>query len=176
VVAEDAQACREAMVAEWQESFAAGEDAAMVPEQNVEVERLNAKAASSARKPGNSASARSGSARQGAASDQVITRVNDRDADIYNRERWRVAEVDPDERRVVLEGIDQARTVEVDADYPDHTNQHSDAPALRHAYAVTVNSPQGYDRGQGLRRRRSLDGQAGAIRGETRIRSATNSS
>ena len=29
-----------------------------------------------------------------AAGDQVITRVNDRRADIFNRERWRIAEVD----------------------------------------------------------------------------------
>ena len=33
-----------------------------------------------------------------AAGDQVITRVNDRAADIYNRERWRVAEVDAERR------------------------------------------------------------------------------
>lgn len=31
-----------------------------------------------------------------ASGDQVITRINDHRAHIYNRERWRVAEVDPE--------------------------------------------------------------------------------
>ena len=44
-----------------------------------------------------------------AASDQVITRINDCRAGIYNRERWEVASVDAEQRRVVLDGIDQAR-------------------------------------------------------------------
>ena len=47
------------------------------------------------------------------------------------------------DRRVVLEGIDQARRVEVDADYLARTNPHYDAPALEHAYAVTTYSAQG---------------------------------
>jgi hypothetical protein len=132
------------MVAEWHESFRAGEDAVMVAKQNVEVERLNAMARQLRQEAGQlgEREIEVGEARF-AAGDQVITRVNDRAADIYNRERWQVAEVDPDERRVVLEGIDQARTVEVDADYLAKTNPHSDAPALQHAYAVTTYSAQG---------------------------------
>ena len=73
----------------------------------------------------------------------MITRVNDREAEIYNRERWTVAEVDPEQRRVVLEGVDQAKRVELDASYLARTNPYNDAPALEHAYAVTTYSAQG---------------------------------
>lgn len=75
--------------------------------------------------------------------DQVITRVNDHRADIYNRERWHIAEVDPEKRSVVLQGIDQPRQVELGADYLARTNPYNDAPALEHAYAVTTYSAQG---------------------------------
>jgi len=144
VIAPDADARREAMVAEWYESFDAGEDAVMVAKQNVEVERLNAMARELRREASQLGEheIEVGEA-QFAAGDQVITRVNDHAADVANRERWQIAEVDPDNRRVVLEGIDQARTVEVDADYLAKTNPHSDAPALQHAYAVTTYSAQG---------------------------------
>jgi len=144
VVATDAEARREAMVAAWHESFAAGEDAVMVAKQNVEVERLNAMARALRREAGalGEQEIEVGEARF-AAGDQVITRVNDRAADIYNRERWQIAEVKPEERRVVLEGVDQARRVEVDAEYLAKVNPHSDAPALQHAYAVTTYSAQG---------------------------------
>ena len=54
-----------------------------------------------------------------------------------------MAEVDAGQRRVVLDGIDQARRVEVGADYLAQTNPYSDAPALEHAYAVTTYSAQG---------------------------------
>ena len=54
-----------------------------------------------------------------------------------------MAEVDAEQRRVVLDGIDQARRVEVESDYLARTNPHSDAPALEHAYAVTTYSGQG---------------------------------
>jgi conjugative relaxase-like TrwC/TraI family protein len=144
VVAPDAQARREAMVAEWHEAFKADEDAVMVAKQNVEVERLNAMARQMRKEAGHlgEQEIEVGEARF-AAGDQVITRVNDRSADIYNRERWQVAEVDPEGRRVVLEGIDQARRVEVGAEYLAKTSPHSDAPALQHAYAVTTYSAQG---------------------------------
>jgi len=144
VVATDAEARREAMVAAWHESFSAGEDAVMVAKQNAEVERLNAMARALRREAGalGEQEIEVGEARF-AAGDQVITRVNDRAADIYNRERWLVAEVNPDQRRVVLEGVDQARRVEIDAEYLAKVNPHSDAPALQHAYAVTTYSAQG---------------------------------
>ncbi len=78
-----------------------------------------------------------------AAGDLLITRVNDRSAGIFNRERWWVAEIDPVERRVTLEGVDEPRAVEIGADYLSKINAHSDAPALEHAYAITTYSAQG---------------------------------
>jgi ATP-dependent exoDNAse (exonuclease V) alpha subunit len=78
-----------------------------------------------------------------AAGDHVITRVNDRRAEVFNRERWEIAEVDAARERVVLEGIDQAKRVELGPEYLIQTNPYSDAPALEHAYAVTTYSAQG---------------------------------
>lgn len=143
-VAPDAEARREAMVRDWHESYDRGEDAMMIAKRNLDVERLNAMAREVRRQEGKlgAEEIEVGDARF-AAGDQVITRVNDRQTEIYNRERWQVAEVDAQQRRVVLEGIDQARRVEVGAGYLSRTNPHSDAPALEHAYAVTTYSAQG---------------------------------
>jgi conjugative relaxase-like TrwC/TraI family protein len=143
-VAPNAEARREAMVRDWHESFERGEDAVMVAKRNAEVGRLNAMAREVRKEAGQlgAQEIEVGEARF-AAGDQVITRVNDRGTEIYNRERWRIAEVDAEQRRVVLDGIDQARTVEVGAEYLARTNPHSDAPALEHAYAVTTYSVQG---------------------------------
>jgi hypothetical protein len=143
-VAPNAQARREAMVSDWHRSFERGEDAAMVAKRNVEVEKLNAMAREVRRQAGKLGAQEIGVGGVAfAAGDQVITRVNDRRAAIFNRERWRVAEVDPAQHRIILDGIDQARRVEVGADYLTRTNPHSDAPALEHAYAVTTYSAQG---------------------------------
>lgn len=143
-VAPNAEARREVMVRDWHESFERGEDAVMVAKRNAEVARLNAMAREVRKEAGQlgAQEIEVGEARF-AAGDQVITRVNDRGTEIYNRERWRIAEVDAEQRRVVLEGIDQARRVEVGAEYLARTNPHSDAPALEHAYAATTYSVQG---------------------------------
>lgn len=63
VIAADARARREAIVAEWHESFASGEDAVMVAKQNAEVDRLNAMARERRRELGSSAKRRSKSAK-----------------------------------------------------------------------------------------------------------------
>ncbi len=54
-----------------------------------------------------------------------------------------MAEVDPEKRRIVLDGIDQARRVEVGPDYLAQTTLGGDVPALQHAYAVTTYCAQG---------------------------------
>jgi conjugative relaxase-like TrwC/TraI family protein len=143
-VAPNAEERREAMVADWHESFERGEDAVMVAKRNAEVARLNEIAREVRRQAGQlgAQEIEVGETRF-AAGDQVITRVNDQAADVFNRERWRIAEVDAAERRVVLEGVDQPKAVEIGADYLARTNPHSDAPALEHAYAVTTYSAQG---------------------------------
>ena len=143
-VAPDAEARRVAMVEDWWRSFERGEDALMVAKRNVEVERLNATARELMRSEGRLGNdqVEVGEARF-AAGDQVITRVNDRANDIYNRERWLISEVDAEKRRIVLDGIDQARRVEVGPDYLAQTTLGGDVGALQHAYAVTTYCAQG---------------------------------
>ena len=143
-VAPNADARREAMVADWHRSYEQGEDAVMVAKRNTEVAKLNAMAREVRGDAGalGEQEIEVGGA-SFAAGDQVITRVNDHSADIYNRERWQVAEVDPAKGSVVLRGIDQPRQVEVGANYLTRTNPYNDAPALQHAYAVTTYSAQG---------------------------------
>jgi len=143
VVAPDADARREAMVGDWWQSFGAGEDALMVAKRNVEVERLNALGREVMRSEG-----RLGEREievggcSFARGDQVITRVNDHPNQVYNRERWRVAEVDPRAQRVALDGIDTPRRVCVDAVYLGRVTEAGD-PALQHAYAATTYQAQG---------------------------------
>lgn len=143
-VAPDAEARREAMVADWHRSYAEGLDALMIAKRNAEVERLNATARELLRVDGKlgEQEIEVGEARF-AVGDQVITRVNDHANAIYNRERWRVAEVDAENRSLVLSGIDQARQVEIGPDYLDRTTPHGEAPPIQHAYAVTTYCAQG---------------------------------
>jgi conjugative relaxase-like TrwC/TraI family protein len=143
-VAGNAEERRVAMVEDWWRSYSQGEDALMVAKRNVEVQRLNAAARELARSEGRLGTEEievGGAAF--AAGDQVITRVNDRAGGIYNRERWEVAQVDAERGRVVLDGIDQARRVEVGLDYLSRTTLGGEAPALQHAYAVTTYCAQG---------------------------------
>jgi hypothetical protein len=135
---------RAAMVGDWWQSFSQGEDALMVAKRNSEVERLNATAREVLKTEGGLGEEQIEVGGQVfAAGDQVITRVNDRRADIFNRERWEVAQVDVERGRILLEGIDQARRVEVGRDYLDRTTLGGEAPALQHAYAVTTYCAQG---------------------------------
>jgi conjugative relaxase-like TrwC/TraI family protein len=143
-VAPNAEARREAMVRDWQEAFERGEDAVMIAKQNAEVARLN-ELAREVRRQSDRLGAEEIEVGEAhfAAGDRVITRVNDQRAEVFNRERWQVAEVGAAERRVVLAGIDQAKRVELGPEYLTRTNPYSDAPALEHAYAVTTYSAQG---------------------------------
>jgi AAA domain-containing protein len=142
-VAPDAEARREAMVRDWHEAFERGEDAVMVAKRNADVRKLNELAREVRRQDGQLGAQEIEVEEAGfAAGDLVITRVNDPRAEIFNRERWRIAEVDA-ERRVVLDGIDQAKRVEIGDDYLARTNPNSEAPALEHAYAVTTYLAQG---------------------------------
>lgn len=143
-VSGNAEERRMAMVEDWWQPFSQGEDALMVAKRNSEVERLNATARELAKSEGRLGAEEievGGAAF--AAGDQVITRVNDRAGGIYNRERWQVAQVDAERGRILLDGIDQARRVEVGPDYLSQTTLGGEAPALQHAYAVTTYCAQG---------------------------------
>jgi len=143
-VAPDAKARREAMVSDWLDSYSNGDDALMVAKTKAEVQRLNAAARKLLREEGMLGEQEIVVGDSPfAAGDQVITRVNDHANHIYNRERWQVVEVDPDEGTVVLHGVDRPRTVEVGPAYLAQTTLGGEVPALQHAYAVTTYCAQG---------------------------------
>jgi conjugative relaxase-like TrwC/TraI family protein len=145
VVSPDPAARREEMVRDWWRSYQEGEDALMIAKRNAEVARLNTLAREVMQGEGRlgDRQIQVGEA-SFAAGDQVITRVNDRKAEIYNRERWRVESVDPEGRGVWLVGVDASgRRVVVDADYLGRVNASDGSPALQHAYAATTYQAQG---------------------------------
>jgi hypothetical protein len=144
VVCEDPETRREEMVRDWWRSFAAGEDALMVAKRNVEVGRLNALAREVMRSESRlgELEIEVGEGRF-AVGDQVITRVNDHRAGIYNRERWRVAAIDAEGQGVELQGVDTDRRVTVCANYLGRENPSDGSPALQHAYAATTYQAQG---------------------------------
>ena len=136
----------------------------MVAKRNADVEKLNAMAREVRTQAGQlgAQEIEVGEAKF-AAGDQIITRVNDRSADIYNRERWRIAEVDAEQGGAVLEGIDQA------AGRSRSRLPGADQPALRGPGARTCLRRHdllgaGLHLRAGLRHGRPLDGQARAIR------------
>jgi hypothetical protein len=143
VVSADPETRREEMVGDWWRSFAEGEDALMVAKRNVEVGRLNALAREVMRSEGRlgEVEIEVGETRF-AVGDQVITRVNDHRAGIYNRERWRVDAIDP-AGGVELVGVDAEKRVAVGADYLGRENPSDGAPALQRAYAATTYQAQG---------------------------------
>ena len=143
-IAADPQERRELMAADWWQSFRQSEDALMVAKRNAEVENLNRLARELMRAEGRLGAKEIEVGHERFASgDQVITRVNDHRAQIYNRERWRVAEVDAEARTVALDGIDTARRVCVDAVFLERVNESDGSPALQHAYAATTYQAQG---------------------------------
>ncbi|HWO84773.1 MAG TPA: MobF family relaxase [Solirubrobacterales bacterium] len=143
-VSDDPLARREAMIADWWQSFQRGEDALMIAKTNREVAALNALAREQMKAAGQLGAdeIEVGEARF-AAGDQVITRINDQRQNIYNRERWRVAEVDRESGTVELVGIDTRGRVCVDSDYLGRVRERDGGPALEHAYAATTYQAQG---------------------------------
>jgi conjugative relaxase-like TrwC/TraI family protein len=144
IIAADPEARREEMVRDWWQSFGAGEDALMLAKRNVEVERLNALAREVVKTEGRLGAAEiEVGGQMFAAGDQVITRINDHRQEIYNRERWQVAEVDARAQTVTLDGIDTQRRVCVDSVFLERVNERDGAAALQHAYAATIYQAQG---------------------------------
>jgi conjugative relaxase-like TrwC/TraI family protein len=143
-VSDDPAARREAMVGDWWQRFAEGEDALMVAKRNAEVRELNAMAREQMRAAGRlgAEEIEVGGARF-AVGDQIITRINDHRAEVFNRQRWQVVEVDASSRRLVLDGIDTPGRVCVDSVFLGRVNPRDGAPAIEHAYAATIYQAQG---------------------------------
>ncbi|HEU4705617.1 MAG TPA: hypothetical protein VFS64_00325, partial [Solirubrobacterales bacterium] len=143
-VSDDPAARREAMAADWWERYRQGGDALMLAKRNAEVRELNQMAREKMRAEARlgAEEIRVGEARF-AVGDQVITRINDQRLQVFNRERWRIAEVDVSSRRLVLDGIDTAGRVGVDSVFLERVNPRDGAPAIEHAYAATIYQAQG---------------------------------
>ncbi|HEY1854071.1 MAG TPA: MobF family relaxase [Solirubrobacterales bacterium] len=118
VVAANHEQRREAIVADWWQAKERGEDALMIAKANSERERLNERARELMRAEGRlGAEEIEVGGRRFAVGEEVITRVNDQSAQIYNRERWRIESVDVGDERLLLAGIDTNRQVGVDPGY-----------------------------------------------------------
>ncbi|HEY2714936.1 MAG TPA: AAA family ATPase [Solirubrobacterales bacterium] len=144
VVAVDHEARREAIVADWWQAKQRGEDALMIAKLNSERARLNELAREAMRADGRLGSEEIEVGGQRFASgEEVITRVNDRRAQIFNRERWRIEAVDVEHGRLRLAGIDTNRQVGVDSGYLERVNPADGAPAIEHGYAATIYQAQG---------------------------------
>jgi conjugative relaxase-like TrwC/TraI family protein len=143
-VSDDPAARREAMVADWWERYRKGEDALMIAKRNAEVRELNAMAREQMRAEGRlgAEEIKVGEARF-ASGDQVITRINDQKLQVFNRERWRITEVDADSGRLWLDGIDTSKQVCVDSVFLGRVNPRDGAVAIEHAYAATIYQAQG---------------------------------
>jgi AAA domain len=144
VVAADHELRREAIVSDWWAAKERGEDALMIAKLNSERGHLNARARELMRAEGRLGTDELRVGEQGfAAGDEVITRVNDQRAQIYNRERWRIESVDLESGRLVLAGIDTTRQLGVDSGYLGRVNPSDGAPAIEHGYAATIYQAQG---------------------------------
>ena len=143
VMAPDADARREAMVADWWRSFADGQEAIMIAKRNVDVAELNTQARELLRASGALGQREVEVAGQPfAEGDVVLTRVNSTPHGVANRMRWRVAAIDA-EGRIELERLADGRRAVLDRDYLDRVNPQSGAPALQHGYAGTIYVAQG---------------------------------
>lgn len=143
-ISADPEARREAMVSDWWQSFERGEDALMIAKTNREVAALNDRAREQMQEAGRlgEREIEIGGERF-AAGDRVITRINDQRQEIFNRQRWEVAEVDAASGRMWLDGIDTRMRVCVDAVYWGRLRERDGGPAIEHAYAANTYQAQG---------------------------------
>jgi conjugative relaxase-like TrwC/TraI family protein len=143
VIATDAEARREAMVADWWQSFAAGEKAIMIAKRNADVAELNFQARELLRASGALGQRELEVAGERfAVGDVVLTRVNSTPHRVANRMRWRIVEIDAEDR-IALERLSDRRRALLDREYLERTNPQSGAPALQHGYAGTIYVAQG---------------------------------
>jgi conjugative relaxase-like TrwC/TraI family protein len=144
VVAADHELRREAIVSDWWAARRRGEDALMITKANSERERLNERARELLKAEGKLGREEiEVGGRRFAAGEEVITRVNDQRAGIFNRERWRIEAVDVESGGLRLAGIDTNRQVGVDPGYLGRVNPSDGAPAIEHGYAATIYQAQG---------------------------------
>jgi conjugative relaxase-like TrwC/TraI family protein len=131
----------EALVLDWHESFAAGEDAVMIARRRRDVADLNEMAREVLVAEGRlGAQSVTVANQQFAFGDRVITRVNS--PDVSNRERWQVTGVDATQSYLRLQRIGgDERTIVVGPGYLKRRTD-SKEPSIQHAYALTTYATQ----------------------------------
>jgi conjugative relaxase-like TrwC/TraI family protein len=137
VIADTLEESLQAMVLDWDRSFARGEDAVMIARRIRDVAELNGRARELLRERGRLAGP---SVEVGgedfAIGDRIVTRVNARE--VSNRERWEVVGVDGEETHLMLRRIGgDGRTVVLAPAYLERRTE-SGEPAVQHAYALTT--------------------------------------
>jgi hypothetical protein len=143
VIAPDAEARREAMVADWWRAVGEGREAIMIAKRNGDVAELNGGARELLLAAGALGAREVEVAGQRfAEGDIVVTRVNSTRDGVANRMRWEVREVDPN-GVIELERLSDRQRVRLERDYLDRVNPQSGAPALEHGYAGTIYLAQG---------------------------------
>ena len=127
----------DALVLDWQRSFAAGEDAVMIARRSRDVAELNARACEllAAQRQAEVPSVHAGG-EDFAPGDHLITRVNTHH--VSNRERWRLISVDSDAGSLEVERIGgDSRRLRLGSDYLERRTPNGE-PAIQHAYALTA--------------------------------------
>jgi conjugative relaxase-like TrwC/TraI family protein len=143
VIATDSESRREAMVADWWRAVGEGQEAIMIAKRNTDVAELDAQARELLRASGALGKREVEVAGEPfAVGDIVLTRVNSTPHGVANRMRWRIAEIDA-ENRIALERLSDGRRALLDHDYLERVNPQSGAPALQHGYAGTIYVAQG---------------------------------
>jgi conjugative relaxase-like TrwC/TraI family protein len=130
-----------ALVLDWHQGFADGDDSVMVARRNEDVRRLNETAREVRRERGELGAELHVAGGEFAVGDRIMTRVNT--PQVSNRERWEVIGVDRARRSLTvrrLGGEDGGAILE--AKYLRATSPEG-APAIEHAYALTTYAAQG---------------------------------
>lgn len=141
VIADTLPEALDALVLDWHERFAAGEDAVMIARRTHDVAELNERArellVAEGRVGGQSIVV---GGNEFAVGDRVVTRVNT--SKVSNRERWDVVGVDAAKQQLYLQRIgEDGRGVILDRRYLDEVTKAGEA-AIQHAYALTTYTTQ----------------------------------
>lgn len=137
VIADTLPETLDALVLDWYERFADGEDAVMIARRGRDVAELNARAreilSAQGRLGERSVTVAGELFSQG---DRLITRLNR--PQVSNRERWEVSAVDETQQFLKLRRIGgDERVVILGPDYLNRRTE-SNEPAIQHAYALTT--------------------------------------
>jgi len=141
VIADTLAETLDALVLDWHQSFAAGEDAVMIARRGRDVADLNEMGRALREAEGQLGEVCLTVAEQRfAVGDRVITRINS--SQVSNRERWEVTGINVSERCLMLQRIGgDERAVILGPGYLERRTD-SGEPPVQHAYALTTYATQ----------------------------------